>query len=158
MKIVPDATVLIRAHNRSKAMARRLLHDILENGHRLVLSNEMIAEVTRVLRYPNFQTSMVLLTRTYWSMRSSFKTFLILSSLTRITAHHSCAIRTILMCCKRPSAAKRTSCAPRRRLLRRGRVVLLRNARDRSLHRENPHGEVGRKVCLILGHVSRIPA
>ena len=55
MKIVPDSTVLIRAHNRSKAMARRLLHDILEHGHRLVLSNEMIAEVTRVLRYPHFQ-------------------------------------------------------------------------------------------------------
>jgi putative PIN family toxin of toxin-antitoxin system len=55
VKIVPDATVLIRAHNRSKAMARRLLHDILESGHRLILSNEMIAEVTRVLRYPHFQ-------------------------------------------------------------------------------------------------------
>jgi hypothetical protein len=47
---------------------------------------------------------------------------------------------------------------PRQRLLRRGRIVLLRNARDRSLHRENPDGEVGRKVYLILGHVSCIPA
>ena len=55
MKIVADATVLIRAHNRSKAIARRLLHDILERGHRLVLSNEMINEVIRVLRYPHFQ-------------------------------------------------------------------------------------------------------
>ena len=55
MKIVLDATVLIRAHNRSRALARRLLHEIPERGHRLVLSNEMIAEVTRVLRYPHFQ-------------------------------------------------------------------------------------------------------
>ena len=55
MRIVPDATVLIRAHNRSKALARRLLNEILEQGHRLVLSNEMISEVVRVLRYPEFQ-------------------------------------------------------------------------------------------------------
>jgi predicted nucleic acid-binding protein len=55
VKIVLDATVLIRAHNRSKAIARRLLRDILESGHRLVLSNEMITEVVRVLRYPHFQ-------------------------------------------------------------------------------------------------------
>jgi len=55
VKIVADATVLIRAHNRSKALARRLLHEILERGHRLVLSNEMITETIRVLRYPQFQ-------------------------------------------------------------------------------------------------------
>lgn len=55
MRIVPDATVLIRAHNRSRGLARRLLHEILIGGHRLVLSNEMIAEVIRVLRYPHFQ-------------------------------------------------------------------------------------------------------
>ncbi len=55
MKIVPDATVLIRAHDRSRALARRLLREILERGHRLVLSNEMIAEVVKVLRYPHFQ-------------------------------------------------------------------------------------------------------
>jgi hypothetical protein len=36
VKIVPDATVLIRAHNRSKAMARRLLHDtdVLQTAER----------------------------------------------------------------------------------------------------------------------------
>jgi putative PIN family toxin of toxin-antitoxin system len=55
VKIVLDATVLIRAHNRSKALARRLLHEILERGHRLVLSNEMISEAVKVLRYPDFQ-------------------------------------------------------------------------------------------------------
>jgi putative PIN family toxin of toxin-antitoxin system len=56
VKIVLDATVLIRAHNRSKALARRLLHEILERGYRLVLSNEMISEAVRVLRYRNFQS------------------------------------------------------------------------------------------------------
>jgi len=55
VKIVLDATALIRAHNRSKALARRLLHEILEHGHRLVLSNEMISEAAKVLRYPDFQ-------------------------------------------------------------------------------------------------------
>jgi putative PIN family toxin of toxin-antitoxin system len=55
VKIVLDATVLIRAHNRSKALARRLLHEILDRHHRLVLSNEMISEAVRVLRYPEFQ-------------------------------------------------------------------------------------------------------
>jgi putative PIN family toxin of toxin-antitoxin system len=55
LKIVTDATVLIRAHKQSRALARRLLHEILERGHRLVLSNEMIAETVKVLRYPRFQ-------------------------------------------------------------------------------------------------------
>jgi putative PIN family toxin of toxin-antitoxin system len=41
-----------RAHNRSGALARRLLHEILEGDHRLVLSNEIITEAVKVLRYP----------------------------------------------------------------------------------------------------------
>lgn len=36
-------------------MARHLLKRLLERRHRLVLSNEMIVEVTRVLRYPKLQ-------------------------------------------------------------------------------------------------------
>ena len=55
MKIVTDATVLIRAHKRSRGLARRLLHEILERDHRLVLSNEMIAAAAKVLRYPRFK-------------------------------------------------------------------------------------------------------
>jgi predicted nucleic acid-binding protein len=54
LKIVTDASVLIRAHKRSWGLARRLLYEILERGHRLVLSNEMIAEAVKVLRYPAF--------------------------------------------------------------------------------------------------------
>ncbi len=55
MKFVLDATVLIRAHKQDRTLARRLLHEILERGHRLVLSNKMIVEVVKVLRYPYFQ-------------------------------------------------------------------------------------------------------
>ena len=55
MKIVLDTTVLIRAHSRSDTLARRLLHEILERGRRLVLSNEIISETVKVLRYPAFQ-------------------------------------------------------------------------------------------------------
>jgi len=55
LKIVTDATVLIRAHKRSRGLARRLLHENLERGHRLVLSNEMIAAAAKVLRYPRFK-------------------------------------------------------------------------------------------------------
>lgn len=55
MKIVLDATVLIRSHNRSRALARRLLREILLD-HTLVLSNEIITEVVKVLRYPRFQS------------------------------------------------------------------------------------------------------
>ena len=33
-----------------------MLYALLESGHTLVLSNEMIVEVIRVLRYPHFQT------------------------------------------------------------------------------------------------------
>lgn len=55
MRIVADTTVLIRAHNRSRSLARKILHEILEHDHRLILSNKLIAETVRVLRYPHFQ-------------------------------------------------------------------------------------------------------
>ena len=46
---------MIRAHNRSQTRARRLLYALLESSHTLVLSNEIIAEVIKVLRYPHFR-------------------------------------------------------------------------------------------------------
>ena len=55
MRIVLDAPVLIRAHRRAKSRAKRLLDSLLEGGHRLVLSNELIAETVKVLRYPRFK-------------------------------------------------------------------------------------------------------
>ena len=55
MRIVLDTNALIRAHARVPLLARRLLRAILQHNHRLVLSNEILAEVTKVLRYPRFQ-------------------------------------------------------------------------------------------------------
>lgn len=55
MKIVLDTAVLVRAHERSHGIARELLTTIVESEHRLVLSNEMLHELARVLRYPRLQ-------------------------------------------------------------------------------------------------------
>ena len=48
-----DTNVLIRALSRSRAPARRIFAELLKGAHRLVLSNEIIVEVTKVLRYPD---------------------------------------------------------------------------------------------------------
>jgi putative PIN family toxin of toxin-antitoxin system len=55
LRLVLDTNTLIRAHHRIPSLARRLLRTLLERGNRLILSNEIIAEVTKVLRYPRFQ-------------------------------------------------------------------------------------------------------
>ena len=55
MRVVLDTTVLIRAHGKHRTLAKRLLGHVLQDPHRLVLSNEIIVEVTSVLRYPKFQ-------------------------------------------------------------------------------------------------------
>jgi len=55
LRIVLDATVLVRAHPRSHSTGRKLLNAVLEGGHTLLLSNKMLAETTRVLRYPRLQ-------------------------------------------------------------------------------------------------------
>jgi putative PIN family toxin of toxin-antitoxin system len=56
VRVVLDTNVLIRAHARSRTLARRLLHEIVGRGHRLILSNEMVAEIVKVLRYPKLQS------------------------------------------------------------------------------------------------------
>jgi putative PIN family toxin of toxin-antitoxin system len=56
LRIVLDATVLVRAHPRSRSAGRKLLNAVLEGRHTLLLSNEIIVETTRVLRYPRLQT------------------------------------------------------------------------------------------------------
>ena len=56
MKIVLDTTILVRAHERANGLARELLTGIVENKHTLLLSNEMLHELARVLRYPRLQT------------------------------------------------------------------------------------------------------
>lgn len=55
MRVVLDATVLVRAHPRSISKGRRLLIALLEGRHTLVLSNAIIVEAIKVLRYPRLQ-------------------------------------------------------------------------------------------------------
>ena len=56
MKIVLDTSILVRANEHSFGLARELLIQIVNSEHRLVISNEMLYELTRVLRYPRLQT------------------------------------------------------------------------------------------------------
>lgn len=55
MKIVLDTTILVRATERSNGLARELLTNIVAGEHRLLLSNEMLRELARVLRYPRLR-------------------------------------------------------------------------------------------------------
>lgn len=55
MKIVLDTTILVRANEHSEGLARDLLLSILNSEHRLVISNEMLHELARVLRYPRLR-------------------------------------------------------------------------------------------------------
>lgn len=55
MRVTPDANVLVRAHPRSRSTGRKLIIALIEGGHTLVLSNEIIDETVRVLRYPKLQ-------------------------------------------------------------------------------------------------------
>lgn len=55
MRVVLDTNVLVRAHGRSSHQARKLLDGLLKHNHHLITSNEILAEVTKVLRYPKFQ-------------------------------------------------------------------------------------------------------
>jgi putative PIN family toxin of toxin-antitoxin system len=55
VRIVLDTTVLVRANEHSQGPARDLLLGIIDGEHNLVLSNEMLHELARVLRYPRLQ-------------------------------------------------------------------------------------------------------
>jgi predicted nucleic acid-binding protein len=52
VRIVLDSNILVRSFARPGGLASGLLLAILDGDHTLVLSNEMISEVARVLRYP----------------------------------------------------------------------------------------------------------
>ena len=56
MKIVLDTTILVRANEHSHGLARELLTTIVASKHTLLLSNEMLHELAKVLRYPRLQT------------------------------------------------------------------------------------------------------
>ena len=52
MRIVLDSNILVRSFVSSHGLARDLLLAILAGDHALILSNEILSEVSRVLRYP----------------------------------------------------------------------------------------------------------
>lgn len=52
MRIVLDSNILVRSFVSSHGLAHDLLLTILSRDHTLILSNEMLSEVARVLRYP----------------------------------------------------------------------------------------------------------
>ena len=53
MRILLDTSILVRGHASSKGLARDLLISIVESDHILLLSNEMLFELAKVLRYPH---------------------------------------------------------------------------------------------------------
>jgi predicted nucleic acid-binding protein len=52
VRIILDTAILVRGHGSSQGLARDLLIGIVESDHILLLSNEMLYELARVLRYP----------------------------------------------------------------------------------------------------------
>jgi putative PIN family toxin of toxin-antitoxin system len=55
VKIVVDTTILVRANEHALGLARQLLITIVHSEHTLLLSNEMLHELARVMRYPRLQ-------------------------------------------------------------------------------------------------------
>jgi putative PIN family toxin of toxin-antitoxin system len=55
LRIVLDTTVLVRAHPSSRSTGRKVLTALLAGRHTLLLSNEIVVETVRVLRYPRLQ-------------------------------------------------------------------------------------------------------
>lgn len=55
MRVVLDTTILVRANDSSTGLARQLLLTLLQAGHTLLVSGEMLYETARVLRYPRFR-------------------------------------------------------------------------------------------------------
>jgi putative PIN family toxin of toxin-antitoxin system len=55
LRVVLDTNVLIRAHERGSSRARGVLNALHQPAHKLIVSNELLKEVVRVLRYPRFQ-------------------------------------------------------------------------------------------------------
>ena len=52
MRIVLDTAILVRAHDGAKGLARDLLLRIIESDHVLLIADEMLYELAKVLRYP----------------------------------------------------------------------------------------------------------
>ena len=52
MRIVLDTAILVRAHDGATGLARDLLLRLIESDHVLLISDEMLYELAKVLRYP----------------------------------------------------------------------------------------------------------
>jgi len=55
VRVLLDVNVLVRANERSRGPARTLLLTLIEKGHTLLTSRELLVELARVLRYPRLQ-------------------------------------------------------------------------------------------------------
>ena len=53
MRILLDTAILVRGHGSSRGLARDLPISIVESDHVLLLSNAMLFELAKVLRYPH---------------------------------------------------------------------------------------------------------
>jgi putative PIN family toxin of toxin-antitoxin system len=58
VRIVFDTNVLARAHPEARGPARRALLDAIAQGHVLVSSAYLLAELERILRYPRLMRSL----------------------------------------------------------------------------------------------------
>lgn len=56
MRILLDVNILVRANSKAVGLARTLLLTIIEQRQVLLLSSDIIIELTRVLRYPHLQS------------------------------------------------------------------------------------------------------
>jgi len=56
VRIVLDTTILVRANDSCHGLARALIFGIISSENSLVLSNEMLYELARVLRYPRLRS------------------------------------------------------------------------------------------------------
>lgn len=52
MRIVLDTAILVRAHDGAKGLARELLLRLIDSDHVLLISEGMLYELAKVLRYP----------------------------------------------------------------------------------------------------------
>jgi predicted nucleic acid-binding protein len=52
VRIVLDTAILVRAHDGANGLARDLLLTVIESDHVLLISDEMLYELAKVLRYP----------------------------------------------------------------------------------------------------------
>ncbi|MBM3764597.1 MAG: putative toxin-antitoxin system toxin component, PIN family [Acidobacteria bacterium] len=55
LRIVLDTNFLIRAHREFESLASRLHGALVRDGHQILVSNELLSEISRVMRYPKLQ-------------------------------------------------------------------------------------------------------